>query len=54
MELSSPGIKEVLIFSQKKLSLYFGKQNFLKNFQARKISKKHSEKISYISGSRIF
>ena len=29
MDFSDPNIKKVLIFSQKKLSLYFGKQNFL-------------------------
>ena len=31
MELSSAKIKKVLIFSQKKSYLYFGKWNFLKN-----------------------
>ena len=47
MKLSSPTIKNVIIFSQKKLFFYFGKWNFLKKllifqegtFQARKIKK---------------
>ena len=29
MDISGPKIKKVVIFSQKKLFLYFGKQNFL-------------------------
>ena len=49
MELSSPKIKNFLIFSQKKFFLYFGKWNFLTLrlkilyegiFLARKIKKK--------------
>ena len=48
--------------SQKKLLLYFGKWNFLKKllifqegtFQAHKIKKTHSEKMSYISGIGTF
>ena len=62
MELCSPKIKKVLIFSQKKLFLCFGKQNLLKKllvfqevtFQVRKIKKTCSEKNCYISGNRTF
>ena len=49
MELCSPKIEKVLIFSQKKLFLYFGKRNFSKKvFRARKIKKTLPEEISYI------
>ena len=49
MKLSSLKIIKVLIFSQKKLFLYFGKWKFFKkrhifqegNFQARKLKKTH-------------
>ena len=47
--------KKLLFFLKKKLFLYFGKQNFLKNllwfqeriFRVQKIKKTHSEKISH-------
>ena len=54
MKLSSPKIKKFLIFSQKKLVLYFGKWNFLKKTSYILGGKTHSEKNSYISGNGIF
>ena len=62
MELSDPKIKNFLIFFQKKLSLYFTKQNFpassltkfRKEFSKPKKLKKNTEKISNISGNVTF
>ena len=55
MELSSPKIKKYLIFSRKKLFLYFPKYNISgKNFPSSKNKKTDSEKISYISGNKTF
>ena len=62
MELSSPKIKKVIIFSQENLFLYFGKWNLLRktsyisrvNFPSSKNKKIHSEKISYVLASGIF
>ena len=56
MELGSPKIKKVVIFSQKNLFLCF---TFLKDFlyfrrELFELAKKHSEKISYISGNVTF
>ena len=51
MKLSSSSIKKFLIFPQKKTFLIFQGTETLKNFPS---SKKHSEKISHISGNRTF
>ena len=62
MELSGPKIKNVLIFPQIKLFLYFGKWNFIKiffifqegTFRASETKKSRFEKIYHILGNGTF